>query len=86
MLTCKDFLGWLNEYLEDTAESDTRKHLEEHVNACPNCWVVFDTTKKTIQVYKGMEPQDIPDELESRLMDALRRKMEESPVTSNPQS
>jgi predicted anti-sigma-YlaC factor YlaD len=80
LLTCKDFLGWLNEYLEETADCDTRKHLEEHVTACPNCWVVFDTTKKTLQVFKGMEPQDIPDEVEARLMEALRRRMESSPA------
>jgi len=75
LLTCKDFLGWLNEYLEDTADAETRSHLNEHVKACPNCWVVFDTTKKTIQVFKGMEPQEIPDDVEARLMDALERRM-----------
>jgi hypothetical protein len=42
---------------------------------CPNCWVVCDTAKKTIRVYKGMEPHPIPVEVESRLMAALERKM-----------
>lgn len=75
MLTCKDFLRWLNEYVDETADTETRIHLEEHVNACPNCWVIFDTTKKTIQVYKGMEPQTLPDDVQSRLMAALNRRM-----------
>lgn len=75
MLTCKDFLRWLNEYVDETADTETRVHLEEHVNACPNCWVIFDTTKKTIQVYKGMEPQTLPDDVQSRLMAALNRRM-----------
>lgn len=75
MLTCKEFLGWLNEYLCDSQDPDCRRHVEEHVSACPNCWVIFDTTKKTIQVYKGREPQDVPTDVKKRLMDALQKKM-----------
>jgi hypothetical protein len=37
--------------------------------------VVVDTCKKTMKVFKGMEPQAIPSEVEGRLMEALRRKM-----------
>jgi anti-sigma factor (TIGR02949 family) len=74
LLTCKDFLNGLNDFLDDTADPETREHLKKHVNECPNCWVIFDTTKKTIQVYKGMEPQVLPSELHSRLMRALEKK------------
>ena len=75
MLTCKEFLGWLNEYLCDSEDPESKRHVEEHVSACPNCWVILDTTKKTIQVYKGQEPQQVPPALQSRLMEALRKKM-----------
>ncbi|HBY64629.1 MAG TPA: anti-sigma factor [Solibacterales bacterium] len=74
MLTCRDFLNGLNDFLDETADPESRKHLEQHVNECPNCWVVYDTTKKTIQVYKGMEAQTLPENLHSRLMRALERK------------
>ena len=30
---------------------------------------------KTIKVYKGIEPQSIPQDVESRLMHALEKKM-----------
>ena len=49
--------------------------LEKHVTECPNCFVVFDTTKKTIKIYKGIEPQVIPEDIHSRLMAALHKKM-----------
>ena len=55
MLTCKQFLQELNDYLDPSIDPETKRHLESHVAACPNCFVVVDTTKKTIQVYKGME-------------------------------
>ncbi len=75
MLTCKDFLDSLNDYLDDTTDPEIRQRVEAHIDNCPNCFVVFDTTKKTIQVYKGLEPQIIPHDVQSRLMDALARKI-----------
>lgn len=76
MLTCKEFLNELNDYLDECVDMELRAKLEKHVTECPNCWVVFDTTKKTIKVYKGMDPQDIPEPVHSRLMAALQKKME----------
>ena len=75
MLTCKDFLNGLNDYLDECVDSELKTKLEKHVTECPNCWVVFDTTKKTIKVYKGIEPQVIPEDIRSRLMAALQKKM-----------
>ena len=75
MLTCKEFLQELNDFLDETVDGELRRHLEMHVSECPNCFVILDTTKRTIRVYKGMEPQSIPDDVHSRLMRALDRKM-----------
>ena len=77
MLTCKDFLHELSEYLDESIDSETRAKLERHISECPNCWVIADTTKKTIQIYKGMDPYPIPPDVESRLMAALEKKMAE---------
>ena len=76
MLTCKQFLQELNDYLDPSIDPETKRHLESHVAACPNCFVVVDTTKKTLQVYKGMEPQTVPDDLKKRLLAAVERKIE----------
>lgn len=75
MLTCKQFLAELSEYLDESLGIDERKKLEDHINACPNCWVIADTTKKTIEVYKCSQPVAIPTDLRTRLMKALERKM-----------
>jgi anti-sigma factor (TIGR02949 family) len=77
LLTCKDFLHELSEYLDESIDSETRAKLERHIAECPNCWVIADTTKKTIQIYKGMDPYPIPPDVESRLMAALEKKMAE---------
>jgi anti-sigma factor RsiW len=75
LLTCKDFLRELSDYLDESLDSEIRAKLESHITECPNCWVIADTTRKTIRIYKGMDPQPIPSDIESRLMVALEKKM-----------
>lgn len=75
MITCKQFLTELNEYLEDLIDPATRQQWQSHVDECPNCFVIVDTTRKTMQVYKGMEQQELPSDVKGRLMQALERKM-----------
>ncbi len=75
MLTCKEFLSELSEFLDEQTDAEIKNKLERHVTECPNCWVICDTTKKTIQVYKGMEACTIPESVHERLIAALERKM-----------
>jgi anti-sigma factor RsiW len=79
LLTCKDFLKELSDYLDECTDAELRAKLEQHITECPNCWVIADTTRKTIRIYKGMEPYSIPGEVETRLMKALEKKMAAKP-------
>jgi anti-sigma factor RsiW len=75
LLTCKDFLRELSDYLDESIEAEVRAKLEQHIAECPNCWVIADTTRKTVRIYKGMDPYPVPADVEARLMKALERKM-----------
>ena len=75
MLTCKEFLTELNDYLDETGDIDLRRRIEAHITQCPNCFVILDTTKKTIQVYKGVQPQTMPDDVHARLLKAVERRL-----------
>jgi len=75
LLICKDFLHELSDYLDETLDAELRAKLEKHISECPNCWVIADTTRKTIRIYKGMDPQTVPPDVESRLMQALEKKL-----------
>lgn len=75
LLTCKDFLQELSDFLDESVGPEMRAELERHATNCPNCWVVMDTTKRTIQVYKGQEPQALPACVKDRLMLALQKKL-----------
>ena len=75
MLTCKDFLSELSDYLDETIDAELRAKLEKHITECPNCWVIADTTRRTIKIYKGMEAHPVPEDVQARLMQALEKKM-----------
>jgi anti-sigma factor RsiW len=74
LLTCKEFLAELSDFLDEQTEAEIKLKLERHLSECPNCWVICDTTKKTISVYKGMKTCSIPEDVHERLMAAVERK------------
>lgn len=73
MVTCKDFLRELTDFLDESVDPALRQELERHITQCPNCWVICDTTKKTIQVYKGMEPEPLSDDLHAKLVQLIEK-------------
>jgi len=85
LLTCKEFLQELNDYLDDAVDVELRRHIEAHITECPNCFVILDTTKKTIRVYKGMQPQVLPDAVSSRLNKAVERMLAQKKTGATPQ-
>ena len=74
-LTCKQFVDELNDYLDEAVGPEMHRKMEEHANQCRHCYVVVDTTRKTIRVFKGQEAQPIPEDMHARLMAALQKKM-----------
>ena len=74
MLTCKKFLEELNNFLDSSVDPSLKAEIEQHLDKCPNCFVICDTTKKTISVYKGMQAKALPEGIRSRLMGFLDRK------------
>jgi hypothetical protein len=68
-------LNELNDYLDETVQGGIRQELEEHLSECPNCYVICDTTKKTIQIYRGADAYPIPSDVHQRLLSALRAKL-----------
>ena len=73
-MTCSQFLEELNDYLDDELDEAMRSELERHLSKCPDCRVIWDTTRKTVQIFKGLEPYPISPRLESRLLETLARK------------
>lgn len=73
MLTCKRFLQEMDDFLDDKLDPEVRTELQKHLNECPNCWVVCDTTKKTVKIFKGMQAQLLPTAIQTRLTEYLAK-------------
>lgn len=73
-MTCKEFLKELTDYLDDSMDESTRAELEDHLQWCHNCYVVCDTTKKTIEIYRDSKMYELPENLRTKLQTAIISK------------
>jgi len=70
-VTCSEFLKELTDYLDNTMDQRTRAELEDHLQWCHNCYVVCNTTKRTIEIYRDSQLFELPDDLRNRLRTAI---------------
>jgi hypothetical protein len=71
---CSDFLKELNDFLDGSLDPKLKDDLQEHLTWCHNCYVVCDTTKKTIQIYRENAVYELPDTVRTKLHDAILSK------------
>jgi anti-sigma factor RsiW len=68
----------LTDYLDGTISVTVREELEEHLQWCHECYVVLDTTKKTIAIYRDSQIFELPENLRTRLHEAIISKCKQS--------
>jgi len=73
-VTCSEFLKELTDYLDESMDAQTRAELEDHLQWCHNCYVVCNTTKRTIEIYRDSHLYELPDDLRDRLRSAILAK------------
>jgi len=76
---CSEFLHELTDYLDGVIDSGTKSELEEHLAWCHNCYVVCDTTKKTID----SKLYELPETLETKLRSAIAARCKSHKKTSS---
>ena len=74
MLNCKKVLLEISNYLDGTLDEDLKRNIETHIRMCRHCKVVFDTTRRTIELYCDGKRFPLPDDVRTRLHESLRRK------------
>jgi anti-sigma factor RsiW len=75
LVTCTEFLQQLGDYLDDELDASFRAEVARHVSGCNRCWIMWDTTRKTVRLYKGAQWHPLTPDLEARLMAAIEKKM-----------
>lgn len=85
MMTCSEFLKELTGYLDNDLDERMRAELEDHLAWCHNCYVVCNTTKKTIEIYRDSVLYELSDDLRTRLRSAIVSKCEAKKKKAGPQ-
>ena len=70
-MTCSEFLALLDDLIDDSVNTETRTELEHHLRGCEHCEVTFNTTRKTIEIYRSHEIYELPTGLRERLHAAI---------------
>lgn len=75
-MTCTEFLALLDDELEfdRTMAAEMRAEIETHMQDCEHCEVVFNTTRKTIEIYRSHELYELSGDLRQRLHAAIMAK------------
>lgn len=70
-MTCTEFLSLLDDLLDDSISAPMRTELQNHLKGCEHCEVTFNTTRKTIEIYRSHEIYEMPSSLRERLHAAI---------------
>jgi anti-sigma factor RsiW len=73
-VTCTEFLELLDDLIDDTVSATLRSDVEQHLKKCGHCEVVFNTTRKTIEIYRCHDIYELPSDLRERLHAAIMER------------
>jgi anti-sigma factor RsiW len=77
-LNCKGVIRELSSYIDDELDVAVRLEIEGHLADCGDCALVVDQTKRTVEIFCGCEPVELPEDVKSRLHEALRKKIKKT--------
>ena len=73
-MTCTDFLSQLTDYFDGQISPELLEEVRAHLAGCNHCEVVLNTTRKTIEIYRGSDVYEMSTELQERLHSAIMAK------------
>lgn len=68
---CAEWLDRISPYLDGELAEQLCRELEQHLAECPECHVVFNTTRRTIELYRRYGRIPMPEEARERLFRVL---------------
>lgn len=78
LLSCRELIDFLSDYLEDELPDEQRLRFEEHLSVCPDCVRYLDGYRTTASLASrafdpdGPLPESVPEELIAGILAARR--------------
>ncbi len=77
-INCKNFLEELSDYIDGDLDAELRVSVEAHLGKCPDCWVVYDETRRTIEISQSVDCHPLPPDVHDRLLKILEQHWDTS--------
>lgn len=74
-MNCENVVRELSNFIDGDLDAALKRELESHLKGCAGCRLVVNQTKKTIEIFCDSELVELPDDVSTRLHEALRRKL-----------
>lgn len=71
MMTCKEVLESLSEFVDEDLKADVVQAMHKHIGVCSECRAEFDTLTMTIRLYRHYETHEMPAPCHDRLVKVL---------------
>ena len=72
VLTCREVIELLSDYVEDALPTDKRRSVEEHLAGCDACTAYLDQMRETIRLSGMITEEQVPEEQKQALLTAFR--------------
>ncbi len=83
MISCDEFFAEFGDYLENRVPLEVRQQLELHLAECRACYVLYDSTLKTLKIVTDSSsfelPESVSEPIVERIMAKLRRERGQQP-------
>jgi hypothetical protein len=79
MITCRQMVELLLDFLEDALSPDCCEQIREHLRCCPPCVTFVETYRVTITLSRRLTPTPLPADLERRLRAAIEKCRRQEP-------
>jgi hypothetical protein len=75
MITCDEFFAEFADYLENHVSPEVRQELELHLSQCRACYVLYDSSRKTIKIVSESNSFELPQEVFDPIIDRVMSKL-----------
>jgi hypothetical protein len=75
MITCEEFFAEFADYLENEVSPEVRQELELHLSQCRACYVLYDSSRKTIKIVSESNSFELPQKVFDPIIDRVMSKL-----------
>ena len=74
MNNCSDFCKKLSDYLDRELSENECRLIEEHLEQCPPCAIIFQGLERTVSLCGKAVSDEIPEDVKKRLLSFVRNR------------